>query len=66
MIKQEAIKAIKQSKRIHAYVKVTEDNGPRAFRLSKAKALVMLQAVPDDATIRVEWLEGAPGQLLLG
>ena len=66
MNKQEAIKAIKKAKRIHAYVNLVDNGRLRPFRLSKSKALEMLKAVPDDATIRAEWLEGAPENLLLG
>jgi len=65
MTKKEYKTAVRKAKRIFGYVKIT-DQKRQAVQLSKAKALSLVQQVPDDAKVGAMWASEDQMFLLVG
>lgn len=65
MTKTEYRQAVKRAQRIFAYVHIAAKQR-RPVRLSKAKALELLNRVPDDAQVDAMWASDDQAFLLVG
>jgi predicted RNA-binding protein associated with RNAse of E/G family len=64
MTKNEYTRAVRKANRIFGYIQIA--NSKRPTRLSKAKALNLVNHVPDDAEINAEWATEEQTVLLVG
>jgi len=67
MTQSELKAAIKESRRIIAFVSLVQDNAKKTgIRLSKAAAMRLADALPPDAATTAEWCDQDAGILFIG
>ena len=65
MTKTEYRQAVRKAQRVLGFIQIT-DSRQRGFRLSKAKALTLIQTVPDDEPINAKWMSEDQEFLVVG